>query len=122
MEVPFLTVLFGISHAFWLAVGVFVIRSKFISNMNKVSTVNTIGSFDSTSFGDVGSSGLVDRGMYSRQTFVVADFRPVTTNYSVNRLYILVIISLAVMSFVFITYGLHSAFPNALANKPLGPM
>ena len=54
-------------------------------------------------------SGLFDRNKYSNKSFVIADFTPVEENYGVNRLYTSMILSLGVMSFLLITYGLHSA-------------
>ncbi|AAQ00210.1 Predicted protein [Prochlorococcus marinus subsp. marinus str. CCMP1375] len=53
-------------------------------------------------------SGLIDRSKYSRKSLVIADFTPVEANYSVNRLYTSMLLSLGVMSFILITYGLHS--------------
>jgi len=55
------------------------------------------------------ASGLFDRGKYSNKSFVIADFNPLETDYSVNRLYTSMILSLGVMSFIMVTYGLHSA-------------
>ncbi|KGG15493.1 MULTISPECIES: hypothetical protein [unclassified Prochlorococcus] len=53
-------------------------------------------------------SGLVDRAKYSNKSFVIADFTPVEDDYGVNRLYTSMLISLGVMSFLLISYGLHS--------------
>ena len=47
---------------------------------------------------------------YSNQSFVIADFNPVETGYGVNRFYTTMLISLGFMSFILITYGLHSSF------------
>jgi len=55
------------------------------------------------------ASGLFDRGKYSNKSFVIADFTPLEADYSVNRLYTSMILSLGVMSFIIVTYGLHSA-------------
>ena len=43
------------------------------------------------------------------KSFVIADFNPLEADYSVNRLYTSMILSLGVMSFIMVTYGLHSA-------------
>ncbi|WP_269622734.1 hypothetical protein [Prochlorococcus marinus] len=59
-------------------------------------------------------SGLFDRSKYSLKTFVIADFTPVEENYSINRLYTSMLLSLGFMSFIIITYGLHSALPQLL--------
>ena len=53
-------------------------------------------------------SGLIDRSKYSNKSFVIADFNPVQSSYGVNRLYTSMLLSLGVMSFLLITYGLHS--------------
>ena len=53
-------------------------------------------------------SGLIDRGKYSRKSLVIADFNLIESSYSVNRLYTSMLLSIGVMSFILITYGLHS--------------
>tara|TARA_Y100001968_G_C19130264_1_gene606361 strand:- start:240 stop:683 length:444 start_codon:yes stop_codon:yes gene_type:complete len=59
------------------------------------------------------STGLFNRDKYSRRGgFVVADFSPLENGYGVNRLYTSILLALAVISFVILTYGLHSAFMN----------
>ena len=55
-------------------------------------------------------SGLINRGKYSFKSFVFADFKPVESNYGVNRLYTTMLLSLGVMSFILVSYGLHSGF------------
>ena len=55
------------------------------------------------------ASGLFDRGKYSNKSFVIADFTPIEAGYRVNRLYTTMILSLGVMSFLLVIYGLHSA-------------
>ena len=60
--------------------------------------------------------GLSDRGKYSKKSFVVADFNPIESNYSVNRLYTSVLIGLAISTFVIITFGLQSGFGMIGAN------
>ena len=54
------------------------------------------------------TKSLKDRGKYSMRSFVFADFSPVEEDYGVNRLYTSIILSLGVMSFITVTYGLHS--------------
>ena len=54
------------------------------------------------------TKSLRDRGKYSRKSFVVADFAPIENGYSVNRLYTSLILSLGIMSFMVLGYGLHS--------------
>ncbi len=58
----------------------------------------------------ISDSGLFNRGKYSSQSFVIADFNPVENGYGVNRLYTTMLLSLGFMSFLLITYGLHSGF------------
>ena len=55
-------------------------------------------------------TSLINRSKYSRKSLVVADFSPIEEDYSVNRLYTSLLLSLGVMSFLFIGYGLHSVF------------
>ena len=56
------------------------------------------------------SIGLINRSKYSRQSLVLADFNPVEEGYSVNRLYTAILLSMGVMTFVIITFGLQSGF------------
>ena len=58
----------------------------------------------------MGAIGLSDRGKYSKKSFVVADFNPVESGYSVNRLYTSILIGLAISTFVIISFGLQSGF------------
>ena len=60
--------------------------------------------------------GLEDRSKYTKRSFVVADFNPIDSNYSVNRLYTTILIGLAISSFVLITHGLQSGFGLIGAN------
>tara|TARA_Y100001968_G_scaffold251771_1_gene237015 strand:- start:5128 stop:5529 length:402 start_codon:yes stop_codon:yes gene_type:complete len=54
--------------------------------------------------------GLPNRNKYSRQSIVLADFNPVESGYGVNRLYTVILLSLAITTFVIITFGLKSGF------------
>ena len=56
------------------------------------------------------SIGLTNRNKYSRQSIVLADFNPIESGYSVNRLYTIILLSLGITSFVLITFGLKSGF------------
>ena len=60
------------------------------------------------------STGLVNRDKYSRRSIVVADFSPLESDYGVNRLYTSILLALAIISFVILTYGLHSAFNSMI--------
>ncbi len=107
----FKTVLFGISAAslvFWVAVIVLwhtYMFPRFFKEDQKDNlyqlTKNQLG-------GSISESGLANRGKYSNKSIVIADFNPVESSYGVNRLYTSMLLSLGVMSFIVITYGLHS--------------
>ena len=121
----FKTILFGISGLsviFWVSViaiwhvdmfpKIFAKDSLVELNIKSPSVrtsleINSLSSSGSLRPNEV-SKGLRDRGIYSRRSFVVANFSPVEASYSVNRLYTSVILSLSVMSFLFLSYGLQS--------------
>ena len=121
----FKTILFGISGLsviFWVSVmtiwhvdmfpKIFAKDSLVELNVKSPSdkitlVINSLGSSRSLRPNAV-SKGLIDRGMYSRRSFVVANFSPAEASYSVNRLYTSVLLSLSVMSFLFLCYGLQS--------------
>ncbi len=56
-------------------------------------------------------SSLIDRGKYSRRSFVVADFSPIEREYKTNGLYTGILLSIGASSFLMICY----AFRNSLA-------
>ena len=114
----------GISMIFWVAVigiwhvdmfpRIFKDENREIQiSTNKKSTIKkSPGDFiGSGALRPEGKSiGLTDRFKYSRKAFVVADFSPIEAGYGVNRLYTSLLLSLGAMSFILITYGLHSGF------------
>ena len=121
----FKLVLFGISGLsliFWAAViGLWHVDmfprlfSQDLKDGNNNATRSTIeeSSNQNPIFPGLGGAnilGLGNRGKYSRNSFVVADFSPIEPGYSVNRLYTSMILSLSVMSFILLGYGLHSGF------------
>ena len=53
-------------------------------------------------------SGVSGSKKYLRKSFVIADFNPIEANYAVNRLYTSMLLSVGVMTFLLITFGLHS--------------
>ena len=53
-------------------------------------------------------TSLGNRFKYSRKSLVLADFNPVEESHSNNRLYTSTLLSLGIMSFLIISYGLHS--------------
>ena len=79
------------------------------SNNSSTAESNTNNSLMPT-MENSGIIGLMNRGKYSRKSFVIADFSPIEKGYSVNRLYTFMILSLAVMTFTILGYGLHSGF------------
>ena len=121
----FKTILFGISGLsviFWVSVmtiwhvdmfpKIFAkdtlvelnIKSSSVRTALEINSLSSSGSLRPNKV----SKGLLDRGIYSRRSFVVANFSPAEASYSVNRLYTSVILSLSVMSFLFLCYGLQS--------------
>tara|TARA_Y100001968_G_C19300448_1_gene688786 strand:- start:331 stop:726 length:396 start_codon:yes stop_codon:yes gene_type:complete len=128
MDFGFKEILFGIagvSMIAWVAViglwHTYMFPRFFKEDSNSNSYFSSIPSITSSgeSFSEVGkgavrpstkSIGLSDRNKYSRQSLVLADFNPIESDYGVNRLYTVMLLSLGVMSFVIITYGLQSGF------------
>ena len=55
-------------------------------------------------------SSLIDRSKYKRKSILIADFSPIEDGYSVDRLYTIILISIGIVSFILITYGLQSGF------------
>ena len=128
MDFGFKEILFGIagvSMIAWVAViglwHTYMFPRFFKEDTNNDSSEFSIASIASSSqsFSEVGkravrpltnSIGLNDRNKYSRQSIVLADFNPIEDGYGVNRLYTVMLLSLGVMSFVIITYGLQSGF------------
>ena len=128
MEV-FKTLLFGIaglSMIFWVAViGIWHVdmfprffkedRTRDMASTNNSSNTANTGSgliSGGSLRPQVNSVGLFDRAKYARKSLVVADFSPIDNSYGVNRLYTSMILSIGVMSFILITYGLHSGFTS----------
>ena len=100
----------GLSMIFWVCV-IALWHTYMFPRFFKEDSQNSSGFVGNASFdGVLKASGLVDRAKYSSQSFVIADFNPVEKGYGVNRLYTSMLLSLGVMSFVVITYGLHSGF------------
>ena len=56
----------------------------------------------------ISATTLPDRAKYSRKSFVVADFSPIEDGYKTNRLYTLVLLSVGIISFLILSYGLRS--------------
>ena len=55
-------------------------------------------------------SSLIDRSKYKRKSLLIADFSPIEDGYVVSRLYTLILISVGIVSFILLTYGLQSGF------------
>ncbi len=110
----FKTLLFGLTGAsliFWVCLialwHTYMFRGLFREDSCNPSTYDK---YNKLSFSYINKSGLADRGKYSNKSFVIADFTPVENEYSVNRLYTSILISLGAMSFIVLTYGLQSGF------------
>ena len=137
MEFGFKEILFGLAGVSMIAwagvIGLwhtYMFPRFFKEDSNRINRSSTVNSFSSASdtnnsnkpwFLDdegttltpqtaLGAIGLSNRGKYSKKSFVVADFNPVTSDYGVNRLYTSVLIGLAISSFVIICFGLQSGF------------
>lgn len=119
----FKTVLFGISGLsliFWVAViGMWHVDMfpRIFKNDLKGVRMASAGNLSEGSNGSLMGNytegmGLFNRNKYSRKSFVVADFSGLESGYGVNRLYTAILLSMAVMTFIIITYGLHSAFTS----------
>ena len=105
----FLFGLVGLSMIFWVCVIALwhtYMFPRFFSEDYKTSN----GFNEYLKDANSSKTGLINRGKYSSQSFVIADFNPVEKGYGVNRLYTSMLISLGFMSFLLISYGLHSGF------------
>ncbi len=99
----------GLSTIFWVAVIALwhtYMFPRFFKEDQETNLDAALG-FQKENY-ELNPSGFFNRSKYSRKSFVVADFNPVESNYGVNRLYTSMLLSLGVMSFILITYGLHS--------------
>ena len=56
------------------------------------------------------NSSLPDRSKYKRKSILIADFSQIEDGYGVNRLYTSILISIGIVSFILLTYGLQSGF------------
>ncbi len=105
----FLFGIVGLSMIFWVAVIALWHTYMFPRLFKEDRNVQNFSlSQDSIANLKLKPSGLFDRSKYSLKSFVVADFTPVESSYGVNRLYTSMLLSLGVMSFLMISYGLHS--------------
>ncbi len=106
-------VLFGVagfSMIFWVCVIALWHTYMFPKIFKEDYTNNSSGELQTSQSKLIKDSGLIDRGIYSNKSYVIANFNRVESDYSVNRLSTLILFSLAIMSFIIITYGLHSGF------------
>ena len=102
----------GLSIIFWVSV-IALWHTYMIPRFFKEDSFSKIGA-NKKGF-KLKASGLFDRGKYSNKSFVIADFTPLEADYSVNRLYTFMILSLGVMSLMMFTYGLRSALGQFVA-------
>lgn len=56
------------------------------------------------------NSSLPDRSKYKRKSMLIADFSQIEDGYEVDRLYTAILISIGIVSFILLTYGLQSGF------------
>ena len=137
MEFGFKEILFGlagVSMIAWAAViglwHTYMFPRFFKEDSNRINSASSITSGQSDSASNssnkpwfiddeglnlkpdsaMGAIGLINRGKYSKKSFVVADFNPVEAGYGVNRLYTSILIGLAISTFVIICFGLQSGF------------
>ena len=119
----FLFGLIGASVIFWVSVITFWLASIYptlFSDDRKIEIATRIAtspemitSDSNLSFMKKGAlrplikdSSLIDRSKYSRKALVVADFSIGNNQHSNNSLYTFILMSLGVMSFLFIIHGL----------------
>ena len=109
----------GVSVIFWAAVITYwhaYMFPKFFKQDNKndnvavtdidnLETQPILGSL-------INNENFSDRKKYSMKSFVIADFGRLN-NLKLDSLYTFVSLSVVFASFTIITYGLHSAFPQA---------
>ncbi len=102
----------GLSMIFWVSV-IALWHTYMFPSFFKEDSSSKIVSHKNES--KLNASGLINRGKYSNKSFVIADFTPVEADYNVNRLYTSMILSLGVMSFLMVTYGLHSVLEQFIS-------
>ncbi len=103
----------GLSLIFWVCVIAIWHANMFprLFREDKLKDFSSSYNFDRSK---LKPSGLIDRSKYSMSSFVIADFTPLEPDYSVNRLYTSILLSLGVMSFILISYGLHSGISQLI--------
>ncbi len=98
----------GLSLIFWVAV-IALWHTYMFPRLFKEDSSSMLSSGIEGNDYKIKESGLFDRQKYSNKSFVIADFTPVGGDYGVSRLYTSMLLSLGVMSFLIVTYGLHSS-------------
>ncbi len=101
----------GASMIFWICVIAFWHTYSFPKLFKEDNSTIKISRLDIPAKNpNINRVSLPDRGKYSLQSFVIADFNDIEDGYRINRLYSFILISLGFMSFLIITFGLHSGF------------
>ena len=100
----------GLSMIFWVCVIALWHTYMFPRFFKEDSQANPSFISNSSFSGVLKESGIINRSKYSSQSFVIADFNPLENGYGVNRLYTSMLLSLGVMTFIVVSYGLHSGF------------
>ena len=112
----------GLSVIFWAAVITYwhaYMFPTFFREDNKAYSIDKNSNLEDSesnpilgSLINLNNDSLPDRKKYSMKSFVVADFGNLN-NLKLNSLYTFVSLGVVFASFTMITYGLHSAFPQA---------
>ena len=110
----------GISLIFWVAV-ITLWHTYMFPKIFKKDDASLSNSFEEDADSDniepilgslVNPEGLQDRKKYSMKSLVIADYSKLN-NLKLDSLYTAVSLGVVFASFTIITYGLHSAFPQA---------
>ncbi len=114
----------GLSVIFWVSVIAIwhvdmfprLFRAKEENSLASISSPEFINNSDDSLIKkgslrpSINRSSLIDRSKYTRKSLLVADFSPLEDGYNVNRLYTMILISIGIVSFIMLTYGLQSGF------------
>ncbi len=100
----------GLSIIFWVCVIALWHTYMFPRLFKEDYQTDSYSSLSQENYSQTDNSSLIKVGNYSNKSFVIANFNPIETSYSTNRLYTTILISLGFMSFILITFGLQSGF------------
>ena len=107
----------GFSLIFWVAVialwHTYMFPRFFSEDKGLQSVASNASEPAKPILGNFISNGLKSREKYSMKNLVIADFSVDSQGFKLNKLYTLVMISIAFTTFTFITYGLSSSLTSA---------